>query len=78
MAPSANCWLVSRPVYNVTMNRRTNSGGQLDVYICGNCGGKNISREPTPFGDEDGTRIVVVYRCLNCGVLNVPDFDEAA
>ena len=45
---------------------------------CDDCGGKNISREPTPFNDEDGTRIVVVYRCLNCGVLNVPDFDEAA
>ena len=46
--------------------------------ICDDCGSKHISREPTPFNDEDGTRIVVVYRCLNCGVLNVPDFDEAA
>lgn len=46
--------------------------------ICDDCGGNNISREPTPFNDEDGPRIVVVFRCLDCGVLNVPDFDEAA
>ena len=46
--------------------------------ICDECGGKNISREPTPFQDDDGPRIVIVYRCLNCGVLCVPDFEGVA
>jgi len=46
--------------------------------ICDECGGQNVARTPTPFNDEDRPRIVLVYRCLDCGVLSVPDFDEAA
>ena len=60
------------------MSNRTNSGGQSDVYICGNCGSENVSCEPTSFGNEDGARVVNVYRCRDCGEIYVPDFDEAA
>lgn len=78
MAQSANCWRVSRLVYNSSMDKRTNSGGQSAVYICGNCGSENVSYEPTPFNDEDGVRVVKVYRCRDCGDIYVPGFDEAA
>ena len=78
MAASANCWLVSRPVYNADMDRRTNSSGLSEVHICGNCGSENVSFEPTPFDDEDGRRLVNVYRCRDCGEIYVPDFDEPA
>jgi len=46
--------------------------------ICTNCGSENVSHEPTPFGDEDGHLFVSVYRCRDCGLVDVPDFGEAA
>jgi len=50
-----------------------------DLHICSNCGSENVAYEPTPFGDEDCARVVIkVYRCRDCGVIDVPDFDEAA
>ena len=50
----------------------------MAILICNNCLSENVSIEPTPFGDEDGKRIVNVYRCRDCGMIYVPDFDEAA
>ena len=50
-----------------------------DLHICSDCGSENVAYEPTPFGDEDCARVVIkVYRCRDCGVIDVPDFDEAA
>ena len=51
---------------------------QPDSHICSGCGSTNISYEPTPFGDEDCALVIKVYRCRDCGVVDVPDFDEAA
>jgi len=48
------------------------------AHTCSECGSVNVSFEPTPFGDEDRPRLINVYRCRDCGTVDVPDFDEAA
>lgn len=51
---------------------------QPDKHFCSNCGSTNVAYEPTPFGAEDCALVIKVYRCLDCGTIDVPDFDEVA
>lgn len=41
---------------------------------CYRCGSRRIAFEPTPMDDEDGRRIVRVYRCRDCQAIDVVDF----
>lgn len=42
--------------------------------VCHSCKGRNVAREPTPFPDEDGPRVIIVYRCRDCGAIDVPGY----
>jgi len=51
---------------------------RADRHICSNCGSENVSYKPTPFADDECARLVKVYHCRDCRMIDVPDFDDAA